>query len=42
MQLKLYVTDRTVSVAADGTPNFRDDVYGRDRKDVAALSKPRS
>jgi murein L,D-transpeptidase YcbB/YkuD len=41
-QVKLYVTYRTVSAAADGTPTFRDDVYGRDRKVVAAMGKPRS
>ncbi len=40
--VKLYVTYRTVSAAADGTPTFRDDVYGRDRKVVAAMAKPRS
>lgn len=38
----LYVTYRTVSVAADGTPVFRDDVYGRDKRVVAAMAKPRS
>jgi murein L,D-transpeptidase YcbB/YkuD len=40
--VKLYVTYRTVTAAADGTPTFRDDVYGRDRKLVAAMGKPRS
>ena len=40
--VKLYVTYRTVTAAADGTPAFRDDVYGRDRKVVAAMGKPRS
>lgn len=40
--VKLYVTYRTVTAAPDGTPTFRDDVYGRDRKVVAAMSKPRS
>ena len=40
--VKLYVTYRTVTAAADGTPTFRDDVYGRDRKVVAAMGKPRS
>ncbi len=40
--VKLYVTYRTVTAATDGTPIFRDDVYGRDRKVVAAMSKPRS
>jgi len=37
-----YVTYRTVTVATDGTPVFRDDVYGRDRRVVAAMAKPRS
>jgi murein L,D-transpeptidase YcbB/YkuD len=40
--VKLYVTYRTVTAAADGTPTFRDDVYSRDRKVVAAMGKPRS
>ncbi len=40
--VKLYVTYRTVSVAADGSPVFRDDVYGRDRRVVRAMGKPRS
>ena len=40
--VKLYVTYRTVTAAPDGTPTFRDDVYGRDRKVVAAMGKPRS
>jgi L,D-transpeptidase YcbB len=40
--VKLYVTYRTVTASADGTPTFRDDVYGRDRKVVAAMGKPRS
>ena len=40
--VKLYVTYRTVTAASDGTPTFRDDVYGRDRKVVAAMAKPRS
>jgi murein L,D-transpeptidase YcbB/YkuD len=38
----LHVTYRTVSVASDGTPVFRDDVYGRDKRVVAAMAKPRS
>jgi murein L,D-transpeptidase YcbB/YkuD len=38
----LYVTYRTVSVTGDGTPVFRDDVYGRDKRVVAAMGKPRS
>jgi L,D-transpeptidase YcbB len=36
------VTYRTVSVASDGTAVFRDDVYGRDKRVVAAMAKPRS
>ena len=40
--VKLYVTYRTVTAAPDGSPTFRDDVYGRDRKVVAAMGKPRS
>jgi murein L,D-transpeptidase YcbB/YkuD len=38
----LYVTYRTVTVGTDGTPVFRDDVYGRDKRVVAAMAKPRS
>jgi murein L,D-transpeptidase YcbB/YkuD len=38
----LYVTYRTVGVANDGTPVFRDDVYGRDKRVVAAMGRPRS
>jgi murein L,D-transpeptidase YcbB/YkuD len=38
----LYVTYRTVGVASDGSPVFRDDVYGRDKRVVAAMAKPRS
>jgi murein L,D-transpeptidase YcbB/YkuD len=38
----LYVTYRTVGVASDGTAVFRDDVYGRDKRVVAAMAKPRS
>ena len=40
--VKLHVTYRTVTAASDGTPTFRDDVYSRDRKVVAAMAKPRS
>jgi murein L,D-transpeptidase YcbB/YkuD len=40
--VKLYVTYRTVTATPDGVPTFRDDVYGRDRKLVAAMTKPRS
>ncbi len=38
----LYVTYRTVGVASDGSAVFRDDVYGRDKRVVAAMAKPRS
>jgi murein L,D-transpeptidase YcbB/YkuD len=38
----LYVTYRTVSVASDGAAVFRDDVYGRDKRVVHAMAKPRS
>ena len=38
----LYVTYRTTTVGTDGTPVFRDDVYGRDKRVVAAMAKPRS
>jgi murein L,D-transpeptidase YcbB/YkuD len=38
----LHVTYRTVGVAGDGSAVFRDDVYGRDRRVVAAMAKPRS
>jgi murein L,D-transpeptidase YcbB/YkuD len=38
----LYVTYRTVTVGTDGTPVFRDDVYGRDKRVIAAMAKPRS
>lgn len=40
--VKLYVTYRTVSVASDGAPVFRDDVYGRDKRVVREMGKPRS
>jgi murein L,D-transpeptidase YcbB/YkuD len=40
--VRLYVTYRTVSVAGDGTPVFRDDVYGRDKRVVRDMGKPRS
>lgn len=36
----LYVTYRTVNAGADGTPTFRDDVYGRDRRVVRMMAKP--
>jgi murein L,D-transpeptidase YcbB/YkuD len=36
------VTYRTVTVGTDGTPVFRDDVYGRDKRVIAAMAKPRS
>jgi len=38
----LFVTYRTVSIAADGAPVFRDDVYGRDKRVVQAMARPRS
>jgi murein L,D-transpeptidase YcbB/YkuD len=38
----LYVTYRTVTAGADGNPIFRDDIYGRDRRVVRDMSKPRS
>jgi murein L,D-transpeptidase YcbB/YkuD len=38
----LYVTYRTVSASPDGVPTFRDDVYGRDRRVVREMAKPRS
>jgi len=38
----LHVTYRTVSIAADGAPVFRDDVYGRDKRVVQAMARPRS
>jgi len=38
----LYVTYRTVTAAGDGTPVFRDDVYGRDKRVVQAMARPRS
>jgi murein L,D-transpeptidase YcbB/YkuD len=40
--VSLYVTYRTVSVANDGSPVFRDDVYGRDKRVVREMGKPRS
>jgi L,D-transpeptidase YcbB len=38
----LYVTYRTVTVGSDGAPVFRDDVYGRDKRVVREMAKPRS
>jgi len=38
----LHVTYRTVGIGSDGAPVFRDDVYGRDKRVVAAMAKPRS
>jgi murein L,D-transpeptidase YcbB/YkuD len=38
----LFVTYRTVSIGGDGGPVFRDDVYGRDRRVVQAMARPRS
>jgi len=40
--VRIYVTYRTVSAAPDGTPTFRDDVYGRDKRVVQAMGRPRS
>lgn len=40
--IPLHVTYRTVSTTADGTATFRDDVYGRDRRVVQAMDKPRT
>jgi murein L,D-transpeptidase YcbB/YkuD len=38
--VRLHVTYRTVTVSADGTVTFRDDVYGRDKRVVQAMNKP--
>jgi murein L,D-transpeptidase YcbB/YkuD len=38
----LYVTYRTVSAGSDGVAVFRDDVYGRDRRVVREMGRPRS
>ncbi|MFO1085675.1 MAG: L,D-transpeptidase family protein [Reyranellaceae bacterium] len=38
----LHVTYRTVTADSDGTATFRDDVYGRDRRVVREMAKPRS
>jgi len=38
----LYVTYRTVTAGRDGAAIFRDDIYGRDRRVVREMSKPRS
>ena len=40
--VKLYVTYRTVSVDGSGAAIFRDDVYGRDKRVVRQMGKPRS
>ena len=40
--VKLYVTYRTVTAGPDGTSTFRDDVYGRDKRVIQAMSKIRS
>lgn len=40
--VKLYVTYRTVTADENGTVVFRDDVYGRDRRVVQAMGRPRS
>jgi murein L,D-transpeptidase YcbB/YkuD len=38
----LYVTYRTVTAGTDGATVFRDDIYGRDRRVVREMGKPRS
>ena len=38
--MTLYVTYRTVTVGTDGTPVFRDDVYGRDKRVVRRWPSP--
>lgn len=38
----LYVTYRTVTAGTDGAVVFRDDVYGRDRRVVREMGRPRS
>lgn len=38
--ISLYVTYRTVAARDGGTPVFRDDVYGRDRRVVRMMAKP--
>lgn len=38
----LYVTYRTVTAGSDGAVTFRDDVYGRDKRVVREMAKPRS
>ena len=38
----LHVTYRTVTAGPDGAATFRDDVYGRDRRVVREMAKPRS
>jgi murein L,D-transpeptidase YcbB/YkuD len=38
----LSVTYRTVTAGSDGAAIFRDDIYGRDRRVVREMSKPRS
>ncbi|WP_170920757.1 L,D-transpeptidase family protein [Enhydrobacter aerosaccus] len=40
--VRLYVTYRTVTANAEGSVSFRDDVYGRDRRVVQAMGRPRS
>ncbi len=40
--ITLHITYRTVTAGADGTPVFRDDIYGRDRLVVRAMAGPRS
>lgn len=38
--VRLYVTYRTVTADRDGKVVFRDDVYGRDKRVVQAMTKP--
>lgn len=38
----IYVTYRTVTADANGVVTFRDDVYGRDKRVVQAMARPRS
>jgi L,D-transpeptidase YcbB len=40
--VRIFVTYRTVTAGLDGTITFRDDVYGRDKRVVQAMGKPRS
>ncbi len=40
--VRLYVTYRTVTVDTEGAVVFRDDIYGRDKRVVHAMGRPRS